>query len=859
MSVPSPARRRVCAAILAATLASGAVVALGGSAATAAELPDTFLSTAATTWHYSDDNTDPAAGSPDRLVWTQAGFDDSAWKTAAGAFGAKNGQPTGIGSGFPINTLLNQYIAGTTDDVPTFHFRTAVDIDAEQLEAIDGLSATLTYDDAVQVFVNGEKVAGFVDEKVEAAPEAQRNLMYAGNSGGDPVTSTFTIDADDLVAGENTIAVALYQDRITSSDIYFDFQSLTPMIAGVEPVASYDDVVLTIGADESTRNVTWYTNVDTAQSLQYAPGTDTSAFPASGITTVPATGGLTSSNEYNRRAALQGLAENTTYLYRVGSEAGGWSDVKSFSTASFSGDYGFLFFGDPQIGASGNAERDGQGWADTLDIAEQTYPDSELLFSAGDQVNTASSETEYGYYLAPEQLSSIPTVPVNGNHDVGSKAYAQHYTVPNLDETAGSATSGTSSGGDYWFMYKDVLYVVLNTNSNDDQSHIDFMEKVVAEHGADAKWQVLAFHHSIYSVASHVYDSQIERLRNALPTAISDLGFDLVLQGHDHSYTRTYLIKDGELADATEVPGQAEVSAGEGEVLYVTANSASGSKYYDVKAPDAWYGSVINQEKVRNYSHVEVTDDSITVTTLRSQANGTASPVNSVVDEVTLVRDDVTAPDIAFPAESEVVQGEKFDALAGVTATDERDGDVSASLEVEGSVDTDVLGSYDLVYTATDAAGNTATAERTVSVVEAPVVAPAKPSVTVSGEAVQGGKITIAGTGFTPGDSVSVVVHSDRVDLGSFTVAADGTLAASWTIPVAFDVGAHTIVVTLPDGSTVEATFTIAAAAASGAAGSDALATTGAELPLAIGGIALLLLVVGGVLVARRRLVANRD
>ncbi|MGM1018381.1 MAG: immunoglobulin-like domain-containing protein [Actinomycetota bacterium] len=869
MSTRPPILRRATAGAVAISMAAGATITLGATAASAAELPETFLSTASTTWSYSDDNTDPAAGASDRLVWTEADYDDTAWRTATGSFGAKRGQATGIGANFPITTLLNQYIAGTSTDVPTFHFRTAIDIDAEQLAEIEGLEATVTYDDALQVFVNGEKVAGYFDERVESAPEAERNLTYAGVSNGDPVTSTFTIEADDLVEGENTIAVALHQDRETSSDIYFEFESLTPLVEGEMPDAAYTDLVLTIGADESARNVTWYTNVDTDQELQYAVGGDTSSFPTAGVTTVDATGDRTSSNEFNRRAALTDLAENTDYLYRVGSADGGWSDVQTFSTADFSGDYGFLFFGDPQIGASGHAQRDGEGWAATLDTAAETYPDSELLFSGGDQVNTASSETEYEYYLAPEQLTSIPTVPVNGNHDVGSKAYEQHYTVPNLDPTAGAATSGSSSGGDYWFEYKDVLYVVINSNSADYASHIRFMENVVAEHGDDAKWSVLAFHHSIYSVAAHVDDTQIKNLRAALPETISDLGFDLVLQGHDHSYTRTHLIKDGELADATEVPGQGEVTAGEGDVLYVTANSASGSKYYGVRAPDAWYGSVINQEQVRNYSHIEVADDSLTITTLRSEANGDASPVNSVVDEVTVVREDVTAPEITVPNKDEVEQGADFDALEGVTANDDRDGDLTSAIEVEGTVDTDTLGEYDLVYTVSDAAGNEASATRTVTVVEAPVVTPIEDAeITVTGNAVQGGTIMFDGVGFTPGDVVNITVQSDPVDLGEFTVAADGTLRASWAIPTDFEVGTHSVVVTLADGSTITSEFSVAAAGGnttdpdgSGSAddAGDGLAATGAELPLAVVGIALVLLIAGGILFARRRLLANRD
>ncbi|GII99693.1 calcineurin-like phosphoesterase family protein [Sediminihabitans luteus] len=638
----TPLRRRLVrptAATLGLVLVAGAVT-FAATTASAADLPASYLG-AGTTWHYSDDDTDPAAGAADRLGWTEGDFDDTTWKTAAGPFGAKRGLPTGLGTGFPVGTLLTQYLPGTTTDVRTFHFRSAFDVPADNLAEISALTGTVTYDDAVQVFVNGTKVAGFVDDLVEAAPEAQRNLMYAGDANGDPLTSTFTVPADALVAGENTIAIALYQDRATSSDVYLDVKDLAPV--HVDTPVTVSDVVLGIGADESQRNVSWYTGTDVPQVAQVARTADLvdGKFPAAAVT-VDATGGPTTSGEFDRKATFTGLQENTAYSYRVGTP-GSWSPTSTFRTQDFDGDLEFLFFGDPQIGASGNTAADGAGWADTLDVAQATYPDAEMLFSAGDQVNSAGSESQYDAFLAPSQLREIPFVPTNGNHDVGSKAYEQHFNVPNDDPTAGAGTA-TSSGGDYWFIYKDVLFVNINSNSRDDAAHNAFMEKVVAEHGDEARWKVLAFHHSIYSVAAHTDDSDIKARRASMPATISDLGFDVVLMGHDHSYTRSYLIKDGEVADAAEVPGQADVTADEGEVLYVTANSASGSKYYAVKAPDAPFASVINQENVRNYSAVEITDDAISITTLRSEAKDGERPVNSVVDEITLHRADDATP-----------------------------------------------------------------------------------------------------------------------------------------------------------------------------------------------------------------------
>ena len=90
---------------------------------------------------------------------------------------------------------------------------------------------------------------------------------------------------------------------------------------------------------------------DTAQLVQLAPSsalvngdfvTSVTTFAASGAANTTTTG-------FNRHATLSGLAENTQYSYRVGSE-GNWSTTYSFKTQSFEGDFDFLFFGDPQIG-----------------------------------------------------------------------------------------------------------------------------------------------------------------------------------------------------------------------------------------------------------------------------------------------------------------------------------------------------------------------------------------------------------------------------------------------------------------------------------------------------------------------------
>jgi len=419
-------------------------------------------------------------------------------------------------------------------------------------------------------------------------------------------------------------------------------------------------IILGVGADESQRIVTWYTSADVAESVQVAPTASIVAgqFPA-GAATFSAIGGanIATSGGFNRHATLSGLSEDTAYSYRVGFE-GNWSPTYSFTTQDFEGDFDFLFFGDPQIGSSGNVVKDGDGWADTLDVALTANPNAEILVSGGDQVETANTEVQWDQFLRSDKLRQYPWAATIGNHDVGGKAYEQHLFTPNTDRSgalyANGNPSSNTSGGDYWYIYKDVLFIDLNSNSYNpatggggDAAHIAYVTDVVNQHGAAAKYTVLVYHHAIYSPADHAKDGDNKVRRVDFPTAFSNLGVDLVLQGHDHSYSRSYEIRNGAKANADEQPGQADVYPGPGGVIYVTANSASGSKYYDITAPDAsgtsgagngadplnpssyWYNSVQNQEHVRTYVKVQVQSDQLVVENVRS---GTCAAPNAAVE-----------------------------------------------------------------------------------------------------------------------------------------------------------------------------------------------------------------------------------
>ena len=63
-----------------------------------------------------------------------------------------------------------------------------------------------------------------------------------------------------------------------------------------------------------------------------------------------------------------------------------------------------------------------------------------------------------------------------------------------------------------------------------------------------------------------------------------------------------------------------------------------------------------------------------------------------------------------------ITVGSKFDPMAGVSATDDIDGDLTDKIKVEGTVDANKVGDYKLVYSVTNSRGKTTTFTRTVHV-----------------------------------------------------------------------------------------------------------------------------------------------
>ena len=231
---------------------------------------------------------------------------------------------------------------------------------------------------------------------------------------------------------------------------------------------------------------------------------------------------------------------------------------------------------------------------------------------------------------------------------------------------------------------------MLNMQDTNVAEHKQFIEEAVAAH-PDKTWRIVTLHQDIYGSAEHSNEPEITNLRYSLVPYFEENDIDVVLTGHDHAYSRSEILKGGQKTveytddefdeqlekdmDAGEDPetrfeapgniqddttdeaeqkylsylnsimdkdavrtDDEEVVVNPDGILYMTANSSSGSKYYDLVPRQQSYIAGRWQEDVPTYSVVEIDSTTFTIATYRTD-NG-----EQIDKTFTIVKTDETLP-----------------------------------------------------------------------------------------------------------------------------------------------------------------------------------------------------------------------
>lgn len=626
--------------------------------------------------------------------------------------------------------------------------------------------------------------------------------------------------------------------------------SLAGIKASLANETALTNVILGVGAEPNTRNLVWYTDSENSGApiveLITADKLTNGAFPERGATRFTGNeiathvAGQTQSRGFEanvNKITFKDLKPGTSYAYRIGN-GDTWLGQWQFTTEQAGDKWSFFFTGDPQIGASAGHkgtnpmepswQADTWGWNETLKLATKTYPNIHTHVSAGDQVessrtsqpNSSRNQTEREYlgYSYPQALKTLQNAPTLGNHDYytgGRATYQEHYNHPNFDQDTWNS----------WWAENNVLFLHMNTEFTGPdafEAHDAWMTKVLAEQGGKYAHHAVVMHRPLYSTGPHSTSSATDDVRTTFVPLLHKHNISVLLTGHDHSYARSHIVNNfypgtpgnnwkdqtGEVINlGTGENAPKEVFLTDNQLVSIVANSASGSKFYDINEADQPYLAVKNQEYLRNYTVVDVDACSFTYRTHRADGSS-EHEVNSIVDEVRVNVPNARPTLDANPEPLTITQSEasSADLLQGVEHS-MCDAD-KFPVEITGDVDASKLDTPQTVKF-TIAAGTEweVTAEREITVVKDPSISADKASYA------QGDTVNFNIDGFAPQDEVKIELHSTPQEVATVTADANGQASGSFVLAADTTPGEHQLVAIGASGKTASADIAVVAKA----------------------------------------------
>jgi predicted MPP superfamily phosphohydrolase len=445
--------------------------------------------------------------------------------------------------------------------------------------------------------------------------------------------------------------------------------------------------------------ILWTTRIGATPVVRYAADTSYSQ-QATGATR------LTPLNTRMHRVELTGLQPNTTYYYKIYVDEADLlpSQTLSFQTAPPPGSdtpFTFVAFGDY-----------GNDTASQRRLRDQMLRDSfRFILTTGDNTYENGAYREFDtnvFRIYPTLFSRAPLFPVLGNHDYHTDLAAPYLDIFDLPQNAWRSQDRERY---YSFDYGNVHFVALDTDrpiwvddAVADDDMFDWLRHDLAH--TPRRWKIVAMHVPAYSTGFHRHDSEIIS-QPKLPPIFEAYGVDLVLSGHDHTYQRSYPLREGQITPIVQ-----------GGVVYVVSGAGSAASYPCEEAD--WLAVAYCSQTYGLYSRVTVNGNTLQI---------------KAVDERGLIKDSftitksldipLTGLTLAGPSHGDLSTGQTFVASASpITVTmpltyvwQAEAQSLTRRMSGLGNTATftwTIPGMYQVDVTATDAQSNTAFGHHTI-------------------------------------------------------------------------------------------------------------------------------------------------
>ena len=229
------------------------------------------------------------------------------------------------------------------------------------------------------------------------------------------------------------------------------------------------------------------------------------------------------------------LIPATTYAYRVG-DSTIWSEWFHFTTANVKkAPFSFIYFGDAQNDLKSR-------WSRVIRGAYSMLPQADFLLHAGDLVNYALSDHEWGewFYAGGWIYGMMPSVATPGNHEYVRDQNRNRVLSTHWKPTFRFPQNGPEGLEEtvYYMDYQGARIISLNSTAfvyskEAGEIQVEWLEKILMDN--PQKWTIVTMHYPVYSSK---YGRDNPTLRKALKPLFEKYQVDLVLQGHDHTYGR---------------------------------------------------------------------------------------------------------------------------------------------------------------------------------------------------------------------------------------------------------------------------------------------------------------------------------
>jgi hypothetical protein len=233
---------------------------------------------------------------------------------------------------------------------------------------------------------------------------------------------------------------------------------------------------------------------------------------------------VTDSNVVTQHAVtLSGLSPYTLYHYRVKTDGTVLSSDATFRTAADASRDSFVF------AAMGDHRNNPSAHLSVVQRVIAINPD--LCVDTGDLVGNGDNAGDWDpQFFTPEAglMKSVCLFPAIGNHEGTAANYLAYFYLP----------TGSGSERYYSFDYGNAHFVALDTNisySAGSAQYIWFVNDITS---TTKPWRFVYFHHPPYSSSSHGSDLTV---RAQLCPVIEANGVQIVFNGHDHDYERSYV------------------------------------------------------------------------------------------------------------------------------------------------------------------------------------------------------------------------------------------------------------------------------------------------------------------------------